>query len=217
MAIRHSRTPLRAHHDRAVRPAADGRGGQRPARPADLADPRRPADRRARPLGRGRRRALCHKLGQTTWFGSLRTYSGCSVPIRLAFIRPRARYRWQAACGPDRPEAWAAPAASFPALASGVLPYRSSPAGDDSPRARTTLMRLVTALPEPEIRPRYTSMPTLPWPSDSCAWTATPTSPPPTANTLEIRSGRSSYFRPHEQLCRVHGCQADLFRPSCAR
>jgi hypothetical protein len=32
------------------------------------------------------------------------------------------------------------------------------------------------------------------WPSASCAWTATPTSPPPTITTPGTRSGPSSYF-----------------------
>jgi predicted transposase YbfD/YdcC len=42
-------------------------------------------------------------------------------------------------------------------------------------------------------------------PSACSASTATPTSPPPTATTPETRSARSSYFRPHERLCRVPG------------
>jgi len=52
------------------------------------------------------------------------------------------------------------------------------------------------------------------WPSACCAWTATSTSPPPTATTPATRSARSSYFRPHERLCRVPGhggtCTLDL-------
>jgi hypothetical protein len=41
--------------------------------------------------------------------------------------------------------------------------------------------------------------------SASCAWTATTTSPPPTATTPATRSGHSSYCRPHDRLCRVPG------------
>jgi hypothetical protein len=41
------------------------------------------------------------------------------------------------------------------------------------------------------------------WPSASCAWTATPPSPPPTATTPATRSAHSRYLRPHERLCRV--------------
>ena len=36
------------------------------------------------------------------------------------------------------------------------------------------------------------------WPSACCAWTATPTSPPPTATTPATHSGLSSYFKLHE-------------------
>jgi hypothetical protein len=36
------------------------------------------------------------------------------------------------------------------------------------------------------------------WPSASCGWTATRTSPPPTATTPATRSARSSYFKLHE-------------------
>ena len=43
------------------------------------------------------------------------------------------------------------------------------------------------------------------WPSACCAWTATSTSPPPTATTPATRSARSSCFRPHERLCRIPG------------
>jgi predicted transposase YbfD/YdcC len=44
------------------------------------------------------------------------------------------------------------------------------------------------------------AMATLPvdWPSACCAWTATRTSPPPTATTPATRSGRSHYFKLHE-------------------
>jgi hypothetical protein len=43
-------------------------------------------------------------------------------------------------------------------------------------------------------------MATLPvdWPSASCAWTATRTSPRPTDTTLAAPSGHSSYFKLHE-------------------
>ena len=43
------------------------------------------------------------------------------------------------------------------------------------------------------------------WPSACSASTATPTSPPPTVTMPATRSARSSYFRPHERLCRVPG------------
>ena len=49
------------------------------------------------------------------------------------------------------------------------------------------------------------------WRSACCAWTAMPTSPPPTATTPATRSGHSSYFKLHERLCRVpayHGYAA---------
>ena len=36
------------------------------------------------------------------------------------------------------------------------------------------------------------------WRSACCGWTATPTSPPPTATTPATRSARSGCFRPHE-------------------
>ena len=43
------------------------------------------------------------------------------------------------------------------------------------------------------------------WPSACCAWTARPTSRPPTATTPATRSARCGCFRPHERLCRVPG------------
>jgi hypothetical protein len=50
-------------------------------------------------------------------------------------------------------------------------------------------------------------MATLPvdWPSASWAWTATPTSPPPTGTTPETPNAHSSCFRPYERLCRIPG------------
>ena len=55
------------------------------------------------------------------------------------------------------------------------------------------------------------------WPSACCAWTATPTSPPPTATTPAIPSARSRYFRPHERPCRVPGPDLTefLLMPPC--
>ncbi len=41
------------------------------------------------------------------------------------------------------------------------------------------------------------------------ASTATPTSPPPTVTTPATRSAHSTYFRPHERLCRVPECRSE--------
>jgi predicted transposase YbfD/YdcC len=56
------------------------------------------------------------------------------------------------------------------------------------------------------------------WPLAYCAWTATPTSPPPTATTPATRSARYSCFRPYERLCRVPGAEVSRYRgsPGCA-
>jgi predicted transposase YbfD/YdcC len=61
----------------------------------------------------------------------------------------------------------------------------------------TSPTRKTSPWSEPGTRPALWQ-PCAAWPSASCAWTATRTSPPPTATTPATPSARSTYFKPHD-------------------